>query len=298
VGSRAHAVEVRFNDGSVLKLTLLHESLEVATRYGKLVVPCGEIHKIDFGLRYPDGVLKEIDVAIEQLGHSDYRKREAASAELLRLGELAYPAARLAARSGNAEVARRAGKIVEELERRIPEEHLDLKPNDTIHTIDFTISGRLQLSALQAHSPYLGEVQVKLTDARGLRWLATPGETAFTLDAAKHGLPAANWFDTGLELSGGSLSIRASGQVDLYPYGGERGAYLASPDGARPGGRPTPFPSGALLGRLGANGREFVIGAKFDGTPPGAGRLYLRLEASPWAVVPSGSYSVRVAVNR
>src|SRR5262249_28237163 len=41
-------------------------------------------------------------------------------------------------------------------------------------------------------------------------------------------------------------------------------------DGARPGGRPTHFPSGALIGRLGPNGKEFVIGSKYEGVPPRA----------------------------
>jgi hypothetical protein len=84
----------------------------------------------------------------------------------------------------------------------------------------------------------------------------------------------------------------------LHPVGVERGTHVTTAEGARPGGRPTPHPSGALIGRLGPNGREFVIGTKYEGVPPGEGSLFLRIESSPWRIPPSGSYSVQIVVNR
>ena len=47
--------EVRFGDGSVVRMTLLQDQLEVMTRYGKLSIPITEIRRVEFGLHIPDG---------------------------------------------------------------------------------------------------------------------------------------------------------------------------------------------------------------------------------------------------
>src|SRR5207253_3152329 len=106
-----------------------------------------------------------------------------------------------------------------------------------------------------------------------IRSLASAGETQLTLDAARHGIAQENWFETDVEVIGQTLEIVADGRVDLYPFGGERGMYIATPDGARPGGQPTPHPSGALLAKVGPNGRTFLVGRRFDGALPGEGKL-------------------------
>src|SRR5262245_1927840 len=84
-------VEVRFADGSAVKMILLHESLDVTTRFGKLSVPVRDLRSIEFGLRYPDGVQQKIQDAIGLLNNPDFKKREAAQAELIGYRELAYP---------------------------------------------------------------------------------------------------------------------------------------------------------------------------------------------------------------
>jgi hypothetical protein len=159
-------IEVHFSDGSVMKLSLLDPALEITTRYGKLVVPIADMQKIQVGLRYPEGTQKKIEAAIEQLGDKDYHKREAAGFELLRLRELSYPFVKQATQHAIPEVSSRAEKIIEELERRLPEEFLNLKASDVVETVEFSITGQLKIAALKAYSPYLGQVEVKLTDAR------------------------------------------------------------------------------------------------------------------------------------
>jgi hypothetical protein len=293
----ANAFELRFADGSTVKMIVLEPSLDITTRFGKLTVPWSEVRRVEFGLRYPDGMLTKIETAITQLGGPDFKTREAAQAELLRYGELAFPHVLKTIQEGSPEASKRARAIVEQMRERIPEEKLHIKPHDTIHTGDFPIVGRIELVAFKARSPVFGEATVKLAELRSLRSLFTSGELSLTIDAAKHGLAVENWLETELELSGQSLEVRADGKVDLYPLGGERGFYMATPDGSRPGGRPTIFPSGALLGKIGKDGKVFLVGSKFDGVPPGEGKLYLRLEASPWGVVPNGSYVVKIAAR-
>src|SRR5262250_1406793 len=65
---RPNLAEVRFGDGSLVRVTILQDDLEVMTKYGKLTIPLREIRRIDFGLHLPDGVGQQIDQSIKLLG--------------------------------------------------------------------------------------------------------------------------------------------------------------------------------------------------------------------------------------
>src|SRR5260370_1421061 len=111
----ASAFELRFTDGSAVRMVMLEPAFDVTTRFGKLTVPWAEVRRIEFGLRYPDGVLNKIETAITQLGGPDFKTREAAQAELLRQGELAFPHVLKATREGNPEAMKRARAIAQQM---------------------------------------------------------------------------------------------------------------------------------------------------------------------------------------
>jgi hypothetical protein len=162
-------VEVRFTDGSILKLALTDARIEVTTPYGKLAVPVGDVRKIDFASRLTDETARRIEEAVANLADPTFSKREAASAELLKLRERAYPALLEAAKNKDAEVARRAGELLERIREDVPAEQLEVRKADVVHTADSKFSGRIEGSALKARSAQFGDVQVKLTDVRSLR---------------------------------------------------------------------------------------------------------------------------------
>jgi hypothetical protein len=294
-------VEVQFGDGSLVKLTLLDPKLDITTRYGKLAVPLSEIRRIELGIRYPEGALQKIQDALTRLGEADYKKREAASAELLAFRELAYPhVRRAAAATGNPEAVKRAKALLEEFRSRLSEEKLALKDYDTVVTMDFPIAGQINAATFKARSPLLGDVDVKLVQVRSIRWMGTTNEVAVTVDAMKHGgVPQETWLDTGIDLNGEKVAITASGTVDVMAN--NPGNYMAGPDGLRQdvgvrfGGARIGMP-GALVGRVG-NGQPFLVGSKYDGTPTTEGRLFLRLEPSPWRQM-TGSFSVKIVSGK
>jgi hypothetical protein len=323
----ANVIEIRFADDSTVKMILQHSSIEVATRYGKLTVPVGEMRRIEFGLRIPEDTAKRIDAAIARLGSQDFKQREAAGAELLELRELAYPALQQAARSADAEVARRAKETLKTLTETVPAEKLNLPSHDTVVAREFTIVGQVEVPTLKVRTPYFGETSLKLSDLRSLRWVGDERETKVAVDAAKYGGQQDAWMDTGIEVrAGASLLIAAAGSVDLRPVPGEAGTYVASPDGlsqrmgraAAPagfagvanrggggfaGGGPGgvafgPYLPGALVGRVGENGKIFVVGSRFDGTATEEGKLYLRIVPFPGSPESSGTYNVRVSIGR
>jgi LCCL domain len=166
---KAAALQVRFTDDSVLKLSLRDEKIELATPYGKLLIPVADVRGIDFGTHIPDDVSRRIDAAIADLGSSEFAKREAATAELLKLREKAYPALLEAAKSSDAEAKRRAEGVLEQLKAAVPADQLTFRPFDIVYTDHSQIAGHLGQAALKAQTAQFGEVELKLADLRTLQ---------------------------------------------------------------------------------------------------------------------------------
>jgi hypothetical protein len=307
----APTVEIRFADDSSVKMTLEDNNIEVATRYGKLTVPVADIRRMELGLRIPPATARRIDAAIALLGSPEFKEREAATAELLALRELAYPALQQATRSTDAEVARRAKDAVKSLAETVPAEKLNLPRHDTVVTRAFTIVGQVETPSLKVRSPYFGATSVKLADVRGLRCPGNEQEAKVVVDAARYGGQQETWLDTGIEAhAGGALQITATGSVDLQPIPGGGATYVVGPDGAggvrmgrgggfpAGGGRGVARAGGVLMGRIGENGKAFVVGSHFEGTASEDGKLYLRITPSPYNSDSSGTYEVRVTTTR
>jgi hypothetical protein len=161
-------VEVRFTDQSVLKLSIREERIDFKTEYGKLSIPVADVKRIEFGLRIPDDVQMRIDAAIVDLGNSQFRRREAAGAILLGLREKAYGAVVKATKNQDMEIANRADELVKKFKETVPAENLALKDFDVIHTEASKIAGRIEASALRAHTIQFGEVQLRLADVYSL----------------------------------------------------------------------------------------------------------------------------------
>jgi hypothetical protein len=178
-GPAPGAVEVRFTDDSVLKLTLREERLEFKTPYGKLLVPVAAVRQIDFATRVSPDVARRVRAAVADLGSTDFHARETASAALLAQREKAYPALLEAAGFKDAEVARRAHDLLEKLRETVPEEQLEVRKADVVQTEDSRIAGQLEATEWRADTAQFGEVRLKLADVRSLRSLAAEadGET-------------------------------------------------------------------------------------------------------------------------
>jgi LCCL domain len=163
-------VVARLCDNSSLKMTLREETVVIATRYGKLRIPIADIQQIDFATRTTPDVLKRIDAAVVNLGHAVFETREAADAELLALGEHAYSALLKAGKSSDVEVAKRANALVEKIREVIPEDMLEFRPHDVIHTTDTAkFIGQIEGVMFKASTVAFGDVPLKFASVRTLR---------------------------------------------------------------------------------------------------------------------------------
>jgi hypothetical protein len=168
----AGAVEIRLADDSTLKAVLRDGRIEIETRYGKLLIPTTDIHRIEFGLRLGDDVRVRIEAAVADLGHKEYRRRQAATAFLLALREKAYPTLLRAARGKDQEAAHRAEQLLEKIREAVPAERLEVRPYDVVYTEDSQIAGRITTPALRVRTLAFGEQELRLADVLGLRSLA------------------------------------------------------------------------------------------------------------------------------
>lgn len=326
--------EVNFSDNSNVKVVVLDPAVTVSTRYGKLTVPVAELRRVELGFRYPEGIEAKVNSAVANLGSPVFREREEAEKELLSHKEYAVPALRRAGKGTDAEVTRRADDLLKRITARLPEDRLTVKDDDTVETTHFTIRGRLETTTIKVKTRQFGETALKIDEVKTFRSLSGgSGTTDLALDAAKYanqGWPS--WLDTGVDVSTDvSLHVTATGQIDQWPQ--EPGRYMSGPGGtgatapgsppvgrgARgpapggplppgfggggPGGFQPPgaaryFSSGSVVGKIGADGDPFPIGASFKAAKgPAGGRLYLAIAPSNWGNASSGSYKVQVKLG-
>ena len=161
-------IDVRLTDDSIIKLTLLDGQVELVTPHGKLVIPVADIRKVELGLRIPDDIATHLRAAVADLGSPQFKRREEAMALLLRHREKSYPALKEAAKSTDAEVARRAEELIDKLEKLVPGGDLELPEYDVVHTEHSKFAGKIANPTLQARSFAFGEVQLKLSDVRAM----------------------------------------------------------------------------------------------------------------------------------
>ena len=198
--------EVRFADGSTVRMFLTESAIEVTTRYGKLSVPVGEIRRIEFGFRYPEGVQARIDAAIGKLAEQDTKICEAAEKELLGFRELAYPSLKRTAAGTNRELARRAHGVIRKLEESVGAEKLKARDLDMIHAGEFTVAGKIDAPTLKGRTTYFGEVTLQVVQVRSIRFLAASGaETDLVVDAARYAALSQDvWLDTEVDVAEGA----------------------------------------------------------------------------------------------
>jgi hypothetical protein len=310
-------VQVHFLNGSIVRMVIQSEKLEIATPYGILAVPVKDVRAIEFGLHFPEGVAAKIEGAIGKLGSANYRERDNASKTLVELGPLAYPAALEASRSKELEVSRRAKDVVKQLQANHPAKDLRTTGEDKLTTPTFTIVGNILTPSIKANTELFGQVELsvaKMSTLRAVGPSVRQQEVDVVIDAAKYA-NAGQWMESGFESDGQTkVVITAKGLVDSWPQ--QPGQWMVGPAGAGGGramiggnvviagggggfgaarGQIVPqIHGGALFGKIGQDGEPFMIGPRYEGTLDKEGKLYLHIAPSMWNCNSTGTYDVKI----
>ena len=161
--------EVRCADESVIRLKLIDEKLELATKYGVFQIPVADVRRIEFAPRIPPEVAEKVVVAISKLGHPDFKVREAATEELKGYRERAYPYLLKVLKHEDPEVSRRADEVVKFIQGKVSSALLDPRDTDVVQTDDSRITGRFTAESLRVGTSQFGDQQLKLSEIRTLR---------------------------------------------------------------------------------------------------------------------------------
>jgi hypothetical protein len=298
-GPALRPAELRCADGSVLRVQVFEANLDVETRYGKQTVPISDVRKIEFGPRMSSEVARKFRQALETLDSDDLQEREAAGRQLIDLGRVAYPGLLRSMVGTSAEKSRRIDALVKNIKQRVPAADLATSEEDLVHTASFVVVGRLLTPRLKLRTALFGDTELRLTDLYALQFRDAGGVgTHVRVDAAKYGVAGNVWMDTGILIEAGDrLEITATGKVtctgaDFKGSTGPAGKKEWAP-------KDSPFPAGALLGRIGTSGMPFLIGARSDVAVPRKTRFWIRI--APFRVqgeAPEGVYDVQIIGGR
>src|SRR5262245_31111315 len=286
--SPTNEVEVKFGDGSAVRMVILQENIDIVTKFGKLSVPMTEVRKIDLGIHLADGVADQIQGLMKKLSSDVFKERDEAVNQLVELGPAAYPTLHAASKSKDPEVNQRVQMALKRVKAKYPPESLRLTVHDRIVTNDFPLVGRIVSPTIKAKTPIFGALDLKLNELRTILWMGGNTDVEVMVDATKY-CHRTNWMDSGVAIEAGvGLQIEASGEVDLLPGNGG-GEFISGPEGNfNVGGRgPGNRQPGQLLGKIGDNGAVFFIGKSHHTTPTQEGKLFLQISPGPWGNQPA-----------
>ena len=300
-------VRVYLMEGSIVSGNLSVEVLTVKTAFGTLEIPVEHVVSFTPGLESHPQLRDRIGRLIQQLGSNDAAERDQAQRELTDFGPGIRTLLERYRKDPDAERRTRIEKILEEVELQASDDPFLDEPRpslileDTIETDRFTIVGQIAPESFRVETPF-GPLTVALKD---IRYVARESDEKPEVRArasvdASH-LPQVGLKDTGIRLKRGDrVSVTAKGSIIMTPWGNN---VSSTPDGA---GMNVPtyaagIPSGALIGRIGRSGEEFLVGARNEFTAKTTGTLYLGVAmahqfANQGYTFP-GSYDVRLRVN-
>ncbi|HVR74462.1 MAG TPA: hypothetical protein VMT52_09030 [Planctomycetota bacterium] len=286
----------RLRDGTRLAGTPALVAMNISTPYGKLIVPVAELVHVRFA-SIKDGALGErLAESIKALGSEEFDRREEAMAAIQEIGVPALDALRKALESEDEEVKSRAEKLISQIEEeKDDDEEADsvstplTGDEDEIVTLKFTVRGQVDEKDFALKTRY-GGLQLFRKDIISIVFRESPhAKHSFTVPGNTF---AGNkqWFETKLALTQGErLHITASGQINLENYGQTTG-----PEGTTniSGNQLESFPAGALVGKIGKDGKAFLIGSEYEQSAPASGTLQLGVSLQNGQA--SGQYQVEV----
>jgi hypothetical protein len=258
-------VEMVLRDRSRLRVKLAKDqSVTLRTAYGNLSIPTTELRCVRRGDRLSPEEQQVFTQALKELDSDDFAARQAAQNKIVALGLVACSALKEALPNASTEARARVETVLKKIEEG---GGTPAQPLDSAKTRLFEARGTLEVKTFTVTARF-GTFDIRFDDIDRIQWLAYGELRNVTLDVNK---ACVDWVDTGLDLEiGEEALIRCTGQINIQ-------GNTTGPEGGQNWGKQGSFLAGAVLGRIGLSGPEFLIakGSKF--TPDASGRLYVKI---------------------
>ena len=292
-------------DGNVITGDLSTDGVSVQTEFGELTIPVEKLYGFRPGLNSFPELQNKIKEQITKLGDKDFNVRETAHKAIVAMGPQFLMEIYRYEDGGNAERKRHLKEIRAELETLAEDMEDDeasengdiaMLRGDSVKTKDFTIVGKIKQSTFVVKSKY-GPLNVKLADIKYMdRPLTGGGEVRKTIRIPGNTMLGKNMKSTGIRVEKGDvLTIRASGQITMTPWGSSR---RTGPDGSSSYSRKSGFNGGSLVMQVG-NGKAVYLGSKktLKFTSSGTLKLGVAIPDSYMNYSYPGEYKVVVKVE-
>lgn len=292
-------------DGTIITGKLATQTLPVSTDFGDLVVPIQAIVSFSPGLGSHPNIDKTITTLINQLGNPDAKTRDKAQAQLIVYGPGLVEVLNQYANDPDAERKVRIATIIEELLSAEPDEFeetsnapvISLARLDHIVTERFTVAGKITQNQFTITSKF-GELSVKLADIKAVERISIEKpEIRKAVTVAGTDMTCTAYKKTGIRVNRGDrIIISAEGRITMSPWGSNS---ISGPNGVPNNGMYSGnIPMGALAGRIGDSGEEFLVGSKKTFVAKKSGILQLGFAMQQnWANYQfPGEYKTRIRV--
>ncbi|MFL5751914.1 MAG: hypothetical protein ACJ76F_00785 [Bacteroidia bacterium] len=314
-------VSLKLRDGSNVSGSTSMTDLNLTTDYGKLLIPIRNVSSIKVGIPSDKASSDKARSLLSQLSNTNEDIKKSAYDELVKLGIKAIPAIN--------DFINDPKNQTEYTGEFTPDNALnELKANANIDDVSdtkdvisidgvYTMGGIYEFTKMEVKTEYgnlsIPKEKIKSIDVMFLNTDGS-GELSFKLSGAKNISANQNggWLKTGIMLKAGQkFSITANGEVTLASLSNQKyhpdGSYeTATGEKYNGAGGTDEYSSGAttypaygnVVYRVGENvSQNLKAGAKFTGSAPNAGMLYLAIYETVYNAANSGSYTVKVMLK-
>ena len=299
-------VKLYLRDGNILTGKTKITSVEVQTKYGKIVVPIKDLSSIELGIPADDKNKTNIVSKLKALQNADEKTAESLFKSLTEMPISTIPVidAFLFSDDYNADAYNGSytpENVLSELKAKY-NVGTAYSQNDVVYfDDDYKIGGTYNFKSLSLTTEY-GNLTIpreKIEKIESQYIDPNAKDKRFKLAASKNisSNATGGWLKTGISLKAGQhFSISATGEIVLASLSNEK----YNPDG-KVGVAPTvgTYPSyGNLVYKIGDAGTTMKAGSKFSGVAEASGMLYLSIYETVYNASNTGYYSVKVALTK
>jgi len=284
-------------DGSKVVGETSVKEVVIKTAYGDVTVPIADVLRLRVARSSDKETRAKLAALIKQLGAANFDDREKAYDELTKLGPIALGQLREAAKHPDAEIRTRVEKLLVELERT-PDEEAEEEDaplggdTDELVARQFTLRGVIKVEKFDLKTRY-GRLEIPRDDIVSAGFARPDAATRNLKVTGAHTL--ASMLATGLRVRPGDrVMVRAGGSITFRNWG-----EACTPDGnqERFGVQPNNLPGMALVGRIGQNGKPFLLGSTKQFSAESEGELFLGLAFGRNIGETTGEYKARVVLT-
>ncbi len=299
-------VKLYLRDGNILSGKTKITSVEMQTKYGKIVIPIKDLTSIELGISASEKDKSTIIAKLKKLQNADEKTAESLYKELTALPIGAIPIIDdfLFSDDYNSEAyngSYNPDNVLSELKSHYNVNGNYFKDDVIYFDNDYKIGGTYSFKSISLATEYgnLSIPREKIEKIESMYVDPNAKDRKFKLAASKNisSNATGGWMKTGITLKTGQhFSITASGEIVLASLSNEK----YNPDG-KVGTAPTTgtYPSyGNVVYKIGEAGTTMKAGSKFSGVAETGGMLYLSIYETVYNASNTGYYTVKVAMTK